>query len=142
MLNKAMLIGRLGRDPEVRYTQSGQAVCNFSIATSEKWKGNDGEQHEKTEWHRIVAWKRLAEVCGEYLEKGSLVYIEGKLQTREWADKDGSKRYTTEIVARELKMLSFKKDGKGAPGDEDKGSSSGGPEDSVGGAGDDDQIPF
>jgi len=110
MINKAILIGNLGSDPEVRYTQSGTAVANFNIATSEKWKGQDGEWQEQTEWHRIVVWAKLAEICGEYLSKGSKVYIEGRIQTRSWDDKDGNKRYTTEIVAREMKML----DSKGA----------------------------
>ena len=104
MINKAILIGNLGGDPEVRYTQSGAAVANFNIATTETWT-KDGNKEEKTEWHRIVAFSRLAEICGEYLSKGSRVYIEGRIQTRQWDDKDGNKRYTTEIVAREMKML-------------------------------------
>ncbi|MFZ5758934.1 MAG: single-stranded DNA-binding protein [Thermodesulfobacteriota bacterium] len=108
MINKAILIGNLGSDPEIRYTQSGTAVANFSVATTEKWKGQDGQVQEQTEWHRIVAFARLAEICGEYLSKGSKVYIEGRIQTRSWDDKDGNKRYTTEIVAREMKMLSAK----------------------------------
>jgi len=110
MINKAILIGNLGSDPEVRYTQSGAAVANFTIATTEKWKGQDGQMQEQTEWHRIVAFARLGEICGEYLSKGSKVYIEGRIQTRKWEDKDGNARYTTEIVAREMKML----DSKGA----------------------------
>ena len=105
MLNKVILIGNLGADPEVRYTQSGTAVANFSLATTEKWKGQDGQMQEQTEWHKIVAFSRLGEICGEYLSKGSKVYIEGRIQTRSWEDKDGNKRYTTEIVAREMKML-------------------------------------
>lgn len=105
MLNKATLIGNLGRDPEVRYTPDGLAVANFSIATSEKWKDkNSGEMQERTEWHRIVAFGRLGEICGEYLSKGKQVYIEGRIQTRSW-EKDGVTRYTTEIVAAEMKML-------------------------------------
>jgi len=108
MINKAILIGNLGNDPEVRYTQSGTAVANFSVATTERWKDQSGEQKEQTEWHRIVAFGRLGEICGEYLAKGSKVYIEGRIQTRQWDDKDGNKRYTTEIVAREMKMLSPK----------------------------------
>ena len=104
MINKAILIGNLGADPEVRYTQNGAAVANFNIATTESWT-KDGQKEEKTEWHRIVAFGRLGEVCGEYLSKGSKVYIEGRIQTRQWDDKDGNKRYTTEIVAREMKML-------------------------------------
>lgn len=101
MINKVILIGNVGRDPEVKYTQSGTAVCNFSLATTERYNEED-----HTEWHNIVAWKRLAEICGEYLTKGSKVYIEGKLTTRKWQDKDGDDKFTTEIVAREMKMLS------------------------------------
>lgn len=107
MVNKVILIGNLGGDPEVRYTQSGAAVANFNIATQEVWV-KDGNKEERTEWHRIVAFGRLGEICGEYLSKGSKVYIEGRIQTRQWDDKDGNKRYTTEIVAREMKMLSPK----------------------------------
>jgi len=105
MVNKAILIGNLGADPEVRYTQSGTAVATFRVATTETWK-KEGEKEEQTEWHRIVAFARLAEICGEYLSKGSKVYIEGRIQTRKWEDRDGNPRYTTEIVAREMKMLS------------------------------------
>ncbi|MBE9520793.1 MAG: single-stranded DNA-binding protein [Proteobacteria bacterium] len=105
MVNKVILIGNLGADPEVRYTQNGTAVANFRIATTETWK-KDGEKEEQTEWHRIVTFARLAEICGEYLSKGSRVYIEGRIQTRKWEDRDGNPRYTTEIVAREMKMLS------------------------------------
>ena len=108
MINKATIIGRLGQDPEVRYTQGGNAVANFSVATSETWKDQQGNKQEQTEWHNIVAFKRLGEICGEYLKKGSQVYIEGRIQTRSWDDKDGNKRYTTEIVAREMKMLGGK----------------------------------
>lgn len=105
-INKVLLIGNLGRDPEVRYTPGGVPVANFSIATSEEWTDKDtGEKRERTEWHRIVAWRRLGEICGEYLHKGRQVYIEGKLQTREWEDRDGNKRYTTEIIASQMQML-------------------------------------
>ena len=105
-LNKVTLIGNLGRDPEVRYTPDGTAVANFSIATSEEWTDKtSGEKKERTEWHRVVVFRRLAEICGEYLSKGRQVYIEGKLQTREWQDKDGNKRSTTEIVASQMLML-------------------------------------
>lgn len=107
MINKVILIGNLGKDPEVKYLQNSDAVCNFSVATTEKWKDKStGEKREKTEWHSIVAWRRLAEICGEYLSKGSKVYVEGKLQTRSWEDKDGATRYKTEIVISEMKMLS------------------------------------
>lgn len=105
-VNKVILIGRLGRDPEVRYTSDGTAVANFSIATSREWNDKtSGEKREQTEWHRIVAFRRLGEICGEYLTKGSQIYIEGRLQTREWQDKEGNKRYTTEIVADQMQML-------------------------------------
>jgi len=105
MVNKAIIIGRLSKDVEVRYTPAGNAVANFSVATNEKYKNKAGEQVESVEFHNIMAWNRLGEICGEYLVKGQLVYIEGKLQTRKW-DKDGVTRYSTEIVAREMKMLS------------------------------------
>lgn len=105
-INKVILVGRLGRDPEVRYTPSGVTVANFSIATSEEWKDkNTGQKQERTEWHRIVAWRRLGEICGEYLRKGKQVYIEGKIQTRSWEDRDGNKKYTTEIIAQSMQML-------------------------------------
>ncbi|MDY6881689.1 MAG: single-stranded DNA-binding protein [Desulfatiglans sp.] len=105
-VNKAIIVGRLGRDPEVRYTPSGVAVANFSVATSEEWKDRDtGDKQERTEWHRVVAWRRLGEICGEYLRKGSQVYVEGRIQTREWEDREGVKRYTTEIVAQTMQML-------------------------------------
>jgi single-strand DNA-binding protein len=104
-VNKAILVGNLGRDPEMRYTQSNTAVCNFSIATTDKYKDKSGEWQESTEWHNIVAWAKLAEICAEYLRKGKQVYIEGRLQTREWTDKSGQKRYTTEVIAREMQML-------------------------------------
>lgn len=104
-LNKAMIIGRLGADPEVRYTQSNTAVATLSVATTERYKDKNGEQQESTEWHRVVAWGRLAEICQEYLKKGSLAYFEGPIQTRQWEDKDGQKRYTTEIKALNMQML-------------------------------------
>ncbi len=105
-INKVILVGNLGRDPEIRYLPDGTAVANFSIATSDEWKDkNTGEKKSKTEWHRIVAFRRLGEICGEYLSKGRQVYIEGKLQTRSWEDKDGITRYTTEIVADQMQML-------------------------------------
>lgn len=103
-LNKVMLIGNLGKDPELKYTNSGVAVATFSVATPDSWKDQEGNTQERTEWHNIVAWRKLAEICGEYLKKGKKVYIEGKLQTRSY-EKDGVKRYTTEIVADQLVML-------------------------------------
>ena len=118
-LNKVMLIGNLGADPEIRYTQSGAAGATFNMATKEQWTSKEGERQEKTEWHRIVAWRRLGEICGEYLHKGSLVYIEGKLQTRSWEDRDGNKRWTTEINALGMQMLDRAgKSGGAAPVDE------------------------
>ena len=107
-MNKAMIIGNLGNDPEVRYTQNQTPVATFSVATSERWKDSDGNKQEHTEWHRVVAWGKLAEICGEHLNKGDKVFIEGKLRTRKWEDKEGNSRYTTEIVTRELEMLGGK----------------------------------
>ncbi|MCA1766149.1 MAG: single-stranded DNA-binding protein [Desulfobulbaceae bacterium] len=133
MINKAILIGNLGADPEVRYTQSGTAVANFNLATTETWT-KDGNKEEKTEWHRIVAFGRLGEVCGEYLSKGSKAYIEGRIQTRQWEDKDGNKRYTTEIVAREMKILTPKGAAQGNTGPDDEPPL---PEPSMG-----DDVPF
>lgn len=121
MVNKVILIGNLGADPEVRYSQNGTAVANFRVATTETWK-KEGEKEELTEWHRVVTFGRLAEICGEYLSKGSKVYIEGRIQTRKWEDRDGNPRYTTEIVAREMKMLSPRgagDEGQSAYGDEE-----------------------
>lgn len=106
-MNKAMVIGNLGNDPEIRYTQKGAAVATFSVATTEKWKDADGVQQEHTDWHRIVAWKGLAEICGDHLKKGSKVYIEGKMQTRKW-EENGIIRYTTEIIAKSMEMLGGK----------------------------------
>lgn len=112
-LNKAMIIGRLGQDPDVRYTQSNTAVANMSIATSERYKDKQGEWKERTEWHRVVAWGRTAEICQEYLKKGSQVYIEGPIQTRKWEDKEGQTRYSTEIKALTMTMLDSKGSGGG-----------------------------
>ncbi len=105
-LNKAILIGRLGKDPEMRFTPSGRAVTNFTMATSDYWMDQNNERQERTEWHRIVTWGKLAETCAKILSKGKLVYIEGRLQTRAWDDRDGNKRYTTEIVANAMQILS------------------------------------
>ncbi|MCK5069548.1 MAG: single-stranded DNA-binding protein [Desulfocapsa sp.] len=113
MLNKAMLIGNLGADPEIRYTQEGTPVATFNIATTERWTDKSGQKQDSTEWHRVVVWRRLAEICGEYLHKGSKVYIEGKIQTRKWQDQNGNDKYTTEIVAREMKMLDSRGEGGG-----------------------------
>lgn len=114
-VNKVILIGNLGRDPEIRYMPNGGAVANLAIATSESWKDkNTGEQQEKTEWHRVVFFRRLAEIAGEYLKKGSKVYIEGKLQTKKWQDNNGQDRYTTEIIGSEMQMLDSRGAGAGA----------------------------
>jgi single-strand DNA-binding protein len=104
-VNKVILVGNLGRDPEVRYIPNGEAVCNFSIATTDTWKDKAGEKQEKTEWHNIVMYRKLAEIAGEYLKKGRPVYIEGRLQTRKWETKEGQDRYTTEIIADQMQML-------------------------------------
>lgn len=157
-INKVILIGNLGRDPEVRFTPSGQAVANFSIATSESWTDkNSGQKQEKTEWHRIVVWGKLAELCGEYLKKGRQCYVEGRLQTREWTDKENKKNYTTEVVANTVQFLGGA--GGGGPRTEgggggaggggfqrgnDQGAGSGGspPSDDFGGPPPADDIPF
>ena len=136
-VNKVILIGNLGRDPELRYTQSGQAVANFSLATSENWNDkSSGERVERTEWHRIVAWGKTAELCSQYLSKGRTVYVEGRLQTREYEDKEGIKRRVTEIVANNVTFLGQRGEGGGGGG----GAPSGGPPAGGGGPGDD--IPF
>ena len=122
-VNKVVLIGRLGKDPEVRYLPSGNAVANITLATSESWKDKQsGEQQERTEWHRVVFFNRLAEIVGEYLKKGAQIYVEGRLQTRKWQGQDGADRYTTEIVAAEMQMLGGK--GEGGGGSSGGGSSS------------------
>ena len=114
-INKALLIGNLGADPEVRYTAGGSAVANVRLATAESWRDKDsGEQQERTEWHRVVFFGRLAEIVGEYLRKGSQVYVEGRIQTRKWQDRDGNDRYSTEIVANEMQMLG----GRSSAGDD------------------------
>jgi len=115
MVNKVILVGNLGQDPEIRYTQNGTAVANFSMATTFKYKDN-----EETEWHKVVVWGRLAEICGEYLQKGSKVYVEGRIKTRKWEDRDGNERKTQEIVANEVKFLSPSGSGKGYQSDEEQ----------------------
>ena len=124
-INKAILVGNLGKDPELRYTPSGTAVCTFSIATSDRFKNKQGEQQERTEWHNIVVWSGLAEICGKYLTKGKQVYIEGRIQNRSYDDRDGNKRYITEIVANEMQMLSRSGD-QGGQGGQGGGSSNAG----------------
>ncbi len=145
-VNKVILVGNLGRDPELRYTTGGTAVANFTVATTESWTDKGGQKTEKTEWHRVVAWAKLAEISSEYLTKGKQVFIEGRLQTREWEDRNGVKKFTTEIVARDMVMLG------GTPGRDEARGSSGGRDDNAyadGPPGDndgdfnpDDDIPF
>src|ERR1043165_1995511 len=113
-VNKVILVGNLGADPEVRYTPSGQPVANFRIATSESWMDKAGQKQERTEWHRIVAWGKLAEICGKHLSKGRQVYLEGRLQTRSWEDQQGQKKYTTEVVANTVQFLGGGQAGAGA----------------------------
>ena len=110
-VNKVILVGHLGADPEIRYTPGGQPVANFSLATSESWTDKSGQRQDKTEWHRIVVWRKLAELCGEYLAKGRQIYLEGKIKTRSWEDRDGNKRYTTEIEAQDIRFLGGRGDG-------------------------------
>ena len=158
-VNKVIIIGNLGRDPEIKYTQSNVPVANFSVATTESWKDKQsGEWQEKTEWHRVVAWRFLAERAEKYLRKGKQVYVEGKLETRKWTGQDGNDRYTTEIVARELMMLGRKDEGEGYSGgggnfggggqakDKDSGSFNPPPMDNNAGGGnapeEDDDLPF
>ena len=117
MINKVILIGNLGADPELRHTQSGVTVASFRVATTERWKGQDGQMQEQTEWHSCNAWGKLAEICGKYLQKGSKVYIEGSINTRKWQDKSGADRYSTEIKVREMKILDGKKDSQQSGGE-------------------------
>ena len=145
-VNKVILIGNLGADPEVRFTPSGQAVANFRIATNESWTDKSGQKQERTEWHRIVVWGKLAELCGEYLKKGRQCFVEGRLQTREWTDKEGKKNYTTEVVANNVQFLGGGGGGRGeggAPrgpsGGDDFGPPPGG---DMGGPPPGDDIPF
>ena len=112
-VNKVILVGRLGKDPETRYMPNGEAVTNVTLATSETWKDKSGEKQEKTEWHRVTFYRKLAEIAGEYLKKGSMLYVEGRLETRKWTDKEGKERYTTEIIANEMQMLSSRNSGGG-----------------------------
>jgi single-strand DNA-binding protein len=135
-VNKVILLGRLGKDPEVRYTNSGTAITSFSMATSTAFTNKEGQKEEKTEWHKIVAFGRLGEICGEYLAKGKQVYIEGRIQTRDWEDKDGNKRWTTEIIAQNMQLL-------GSPGTEkDRSSSEPPPLDDSGSGPPESDVPF
>lgn len=151
-VNKVILVGRLGRDPETRYTGGGQAVANFSVATDESYKDKAGERQKRTEWHKIVVWGKQAEIAQQYLKKGSLVFIEGRIQSREWQDKEGQKRTSFEIVANNFRMLGGRSDGGGSGGGSMGGGSraedhdqSGPLEDHGGSAGpeiSDEDIPF
>lgn len=148
-INKVILIGNLGQDPEVRYMASGAAVCNVSVATSESWKDKTtGEPVERTEWHRVVMFRRLAEIAGEYLKKGSKVYIEGRLQTRKWQDQQGQDRYTTEIVADNMQMLDSRAGGSAdfaarpAPAAPPGGAPAAAPQPPASNNGFDDDVPF
>jgi single-strand DNA-binding protein len=138
MINKAILVGRLGADPEVRYTPDGAMVTNFRIATDEQWKDKNGEKVQKTEWHKIVTFGKLAEICGKYLVKGKLVFVEGRIQTRTWDDKEGVKRYTTEIVASNMQML----DSKGQRGPDASSEEPPLPHPGVDGPSPEDDVPF
>lgn len=153
-VNKVILVGNLGADPEVRFTPSGQAVANFRIATSESWTDKSGQKQERTEWHRIVVWGKLGELCGEYLAKGRQCFVEGRLQTREWTDKENKKNYTTEVVATNVVFLGGR-DGAGAGAGPGRGRARGGEGDfgqpppgmdegsaPPAGGGMDDDIPF
>jgi single-strand DNA-binding protein len=138
-VNKAILVGRLGKDPVKRYTNNGTAVVTFNMATSEEWRKGEGQREERTEWHRIVVWGKLAEICDQYLSKGRMVYIEGRIQTREWEDREGVRRWTTEIVANQMQMLSPASGERGASADAD-GFSPPPPPDTI--VDSDDDIPF
>ena len=135
MVNKVILIGRLGKDPDIRYTPDGAMVTTFNLATDEQWKDKNGEKVQKTEWHRIVTWGKLAEICGNYLVKGKLVFVEGRIQTRSWEDKEGVKRSTTEIVASNMQMLDSKGQNKTEASSSEVGNNhindAGGPMDDV-----------
>jgi len=137
-VNKVILVGRLGRDPETRYTSAGQAVCNFTLATDETFKDRTGERQKRTEWHRIVLWGRLAEIAQQYLKKGTMVYLEGRIQSRQWDDRDGNKRTTVEVVANVMRMLSPRGEAAAVPEAEPPAAEEGAPEPGVS----DEDIPF
>jgi single-strand DNA-binding protein len=155
-VNKVILIGHLGADPDMRYTPSGAGVCELRLATSESWKDKNGQRQERTEWHRIVVWGKTAEICAKYLAKGRQVFIEGRIQTRSYDDKEGQKRYITEIIANDVQFLSSGRDGGGGgggarrgggdegppPPEPDFGPGPGGGGGGYGGGGPDDDIPF
>ena len=148
-MNKVILIGNLGADPEVRYTPDGAPVANFNLATSESWNDRtSGEKQERTEWHRLVVWRKLAEIAGQYLKKGSKIYVEGKLQTRSWEDQSGQKRYTTEVVVNDMQMLDSRGEGGGGggvardPGPAAQPEYGPPPGGGSGGGSEDDDLPF
>jgi single-strand DNA-binding protein len=149
-VNKVILVGRLGADPDMRYTPSGQGVCELRVATSESWNDKNGQRQERTEWHRVVVWGKRAEICSKYLSKGRQVYIEGRIQTRNYDDKEGNKRYITEVIANDVQFLGGGRDGGGRekadeapppPSDAEFGGYGGGGG-GGGGGGPDDDIPF
>lgn len=140
-VNKAILVGRLGRDPETRYTSSGQAVCNFTLATDESYRDRAGERQKRTEWHRIVVWGKQAEIAQQYLHKGSLIFLEGRIQTRQWDDREGQKRTTVEIVANNFRMLGSRADSAPAGGGEPEAPAASGEEVPASDISDED-IPF
>jgi single-strand DNA-binding protein len=140
-INKVILIGRLGKDPEMRFTPNGKAVTNFTMATSEIWSDQNGEKQERTEWHRVVTWGKLAENCAKLLAKGKQVYVEGRLQTRQWDDRDGNKRYTTEIIANVMQILS-PMDSSGRGAQDMSGDPGFNPDESVPSSPEFDDIPF
>jgi len=144
MINKVILVGRLGKDPEIRSTPSGTSVAKFSLATDERFTDKNGEKQERTEWHNVVAWGKLGEICGQYLKKGKLVYIEGSIRTDSWDDKEsGQKKYRTEIVARDMKMLDRRGDDEGGGGGSYGGASRGRSSSaSAPDMGDDEEVPF
>ena len=139
MVNKVLLVGNLGKDPEVRFTANGRAIARFPVATSEKWTDQEGNRQERTEWHNIVVWGKQAETCGQYLAKGRQVFIEGAIRSRQYDDKDGNKRYITEIVARDVRFLGG---GRGGPGEGGGGGFNVPPGEDVGPPAADDDIPF
>ena len=146
-VNKVIIVGNLGKDPELRHTPQGNAVANFPVATSESWNDKDGSKQERTEWHRIVVWGKLAELCSKYLSKGRKAYVEGRLQTRAWDDKDGQKRYTTEIVATTVQFLDSASADRSSSQDSGGGATSAGfdpfgPPPSFDGGGSSNDIPF
>ncbi len=144
MVNKAIIIGNLGKDPEVRFTPSGRAVAKFSVATTEKWNDQQGQKQEKTEWHNIVVWGKQAETCGQYLSKGRQVFIEGRITNRSYDDKDGNKKYISEIIARDVRFLGGRDGGGGAGGGSGGGGSFNAPpgQDDPSAPQEDDDIPF